>query len=329
MTIRYGSVCSGAEAASVAWEPLGWRPQWFAEVDKFPADVLAHHWPDVPNLGDMTGVRTHELATDIDLLVGGTPCQSFSVAGLRKGLDDERGNLALEFCRIADAKRPRWIVWENVPGVLSSDRGRAFGSILGALADIGYRLAWRVLDAQHFGVPQRRRRVFLVGHLGGAGNRAAEVLFESEGVPGHPPSREEARQETSRRSVGGADGHRESLAFHATQDPISGPVAPALGGNMYVGVTVPPIAKCLTTGYGKRNDSETETWVTNGMRVRKMTPRECERLQGFPDDHTLISWRGKHPEDCPDGHRYKAMGNSMAVPVMRWIGERIQRLDDQ
>ena len=146
MTIRYGSVCSGVEAATVAWEPLGWRAQWFAEVDKFPSAVLAHRFPNVPNLGDMTGVITHELAADIDLLVGGTPCQSFSVTGLRSGIDDERGNLALEFCRIADAKRPRWIVWENVPGVLSSDGGRAFGSIVGALADIGYRLAWRVLE---------------------------------------------------------------------------------------------------------------------------------------------------------------------------------------
>jgi DNA (cytosine-5)-methyltransferase 1 len=172
--VKFGSVCSGIEAASVAWEPLGWRAAFFAEIAKFPSAVLAERWPGVPNVGDFTRPFEHDA---IDLLVGGTPCQSFSVAGLRGGLADERGNLALEFFRLAQRARPRWVVWENVPGVLSSEGGRDFGSILGALAELGYGFAYRVLDAQYFGVPQRRRRVFVVGHLG-AWAPAAAVLFE-------------------------------------------------------------------------------------------------------------------------------------------------------
>ena len=185
--MRYGSVCSGVEAASLAWEPLGWQPQWFSEIEAFPSAVLQHHWPDVPNLGDMTSEHFRNNTTPVDLLVGGTPCQSFSVAGLRGGLDDERGNLALEFCRIVDQLTPRWVVWENVPGVLSSNGGRDFGSIVGAMAELGYNVAWRVLDAQHFGVPQRRRRVFLVGHLGADERGATAVLLESHSLQGHPP----------------------------------------------------------------------------------------------------------------------------------------------
>ena len=155
----YGSVCSGIEAATVAWHGLGWRPAWFAEIDPFASAVLAHRYPDVPNYGDFTKI---ESAGPIELLVAGTPCQSFSVAGRRLGLDDPRGNLTLEFLRLASRLRPRWIVWENVPGVLSIDGGRTFGAILGALAELGYGFAYRVLDAQYFGVPQRRRRVFVV-----------------------------------------------------------------------------------------------------------------------------------------------------------------------
>jgi site-specific DNA-cytosine methylase len=191
-SLRYLSVCSGIEAASVAWEPLGWEPAAFAEVEKFPSAVLAHHWPQVPNLGDMTRHESWNLGT-IDLLVGGTPCQSFSVAGLRKGLHDPRGGLMLTFLEIAQRQRPRWIVWENVPGVLSSDGGRDFGAFLGALGALGYGFAYRVLDAQWFGVAQRRRRVFVVGCLGD-GAAAATVLFESESVCRNPaPSREKGQ----------------------------------------------------------------------------------------------------------------------------------------
>ena len=166
--MRYGSVCSGVEAATMAWHPLGWEAQWFSEIEPFPSAVLQHHYPEVPNLGDMTLIHSNPIfnETTIDVLVGGTPCQSFSVAGLRKGMEDPRGNLALEFCRIADKAKPQWIVWENVPGVLSSNGGKDFGSLLGALGELGYGFAYRILDAQNFGVPQRRRRVFVVGYLG-------------------------------------------------------------------------------------------------------------------------------------------------------------------
>jgi len=260
----------------VAWHSLGFEPMWFAEIDKFPSAVLAQHYPDVPNYGDMT--RIPDEAAGIDLLVGGTPCQSFSVAGLRGGMDDKRGNLALEYCRLAERFRPRWVVWENVAGVLHADEGSAFGSILGAMVELGYCCAWRVLDAQYFGVAQRRRRVFLVGHLGGPATSAAAVLFEPSSMSGDsPPCREEGED----------------------------------------------IANTITTS-SQRLDPETETLINAGGFARRIMPVECERLQGFPDNYTAIQYRGKAATDSP---RYKALGNSMAVPVMRWIGERIAKVD--
>ena len=190
MTLAYGSVCSGIEAATVAWHPLGWTPAFFSEIESFPRAVLAHHWPEVPLHGDFTTIEAGQYRP-IDLLVGGTPCQSFSVAGLRGGLSDDRGNLALEYLRLADRLRPRWLVWENVPGVLSSNGGRDFGAILGGMVELGYGFAYRVLDAQFFGVAQRRRRVFVVGYLGDW-RRAAAVLFERHSLSGHPAPRREA-----------------------------------------------------------------------------------------------------------------------------------------
>jgi DNA (cytosine-5)-methyltransferase 1 len=245
--MKYGSVCSGIEAATVAWHHLGWKAAWYSEIESYPCAVLQHHYPDTPNLGDMTKLHENEtfLRQPIDLLVGGTPCQSFSVAGLRKGLADPRGNLALVFLRLLDIKRPRWVVWENVPGVLSSwsdapvgdapaddeggDRdlfggpvgpdgrggggsgdggGRVpqtndFDTFLGGLSELGYGCAWRVLDAQHFGVPQRRRRVFVVGHLGDW-RPAAAVLFEPHGLSGHPAPSREARKGTAAEAGAGA-----------------------------------------------------------------------------------------------------------------------------
>jgi len=196
--MKYGSVCSGIEAASVAWHELGWEPQWFSEIEQFPSEVLKYRFPHVPNLGDMTTINQNPIADErpIDLLVGGTPCQSFSVAGLRKGLDDPRGNLMLTFLSIADKFRPKWVVWENVPGVLSSNGGKDFGTFLGALGELGYGFAYRILDAQHFGVAQRRRRVFVVGYLGDW-RVAAAVLFERESLSGNTKPSRKKREEVA------------------------------------------------------------------------------------------------------------------------------------
>jgi DNA (cytosine-5)-methyltransferase 1 len=274
----YGSVCSGVEAATVAWHSLGWQPQWFSEIEKFPSAVLKHHYPAVPNHGDMTKFKEWNDGRPIDVLVGGTPCQSFSVAGLRKGLDDPRGNLMLTYLAIAARYRPRWLVWENVPGVLSSNKGRDFGTFLGALGECGYGFAYRVLDAQYFGVAQRRRRVFVVGYLG-SWQRAAAVLFERHSLQGNiAPRRQEGEK----------------------------------------------VAPTVTTG-APFSSAGNESVECEAIVVRRLTPIECERLQGFPDNYTDIRPKGK---PTPDGPRYKAMGNSMAVPVMRWIGERIQKVED-
>jgi len=315
--VRFGSVCSGIEAATVAWGPLGWKPAWYSQFDPdhnykdgpdFASVVLAHRYPSTPNLGDMTKIYDKETFKQepIDVLVGGTPCQSFSISGLRKGLRDPRGKLALAFCKIAQEKRPRWVVWENVPGVLSSGKGRDFGAFLGALAKLGYQLAYRVLDAQYYGVAQRRRRVFLVGHLDGAGiNRAEKVLFDSEGgfwaAPTHPRRGESPL-------VGLECGPHASLAW----DSSSGEVAYCL----------------LASGTGTGRNVCSETFLSdNCLGTRRLMPVEWERLMGFPDDYTLVCYRCRHTDFCPDGPRYKALGNSIVVPVLRWIGERIAAVD--
>jgi len=232
--IRYGSVCSGIEAATVAWHPLGWKPAFFSEIEHFPRAVLAHHYPETPLHGDFTTIGADQYGP-IDLLVGGTPCQSFSIAGLRGGLADDRGNLALEFLRLAQRTRPKWLVWENVPGVLSSNGGRDFGAILGGMVECGYGFAYRVLDAQYFGVAQRRRRVFVVGHLRDW-QSAAAVLFERKSLSGDSPPRREKREDvagvlTSRASGGGGGpgaGTDEAAAGYLR--PVTWPaeVAPTL-----------------------------------------------------------------------------------------------------
>jgi DNA (cytosine-5)-methyltransferase 1 len=324
--VRYLSVCSGIEAATVAWHPLGWSPAAFSEIEAFPRAVLAHHYPTVPCHGDFTTIGADEYGA-IDLLVGGTPCQSFSVAGLRGGLGDDRGNLALEYLRLADRARPRWLVWENVPGVLSSNGGRDFGAILGGMVELGYSFSYRVLDAQFFGVPQRRRRVFVVGHLGDW-RRAAAVLFERHSLQGHPA---------------GPDGS-PAYGFNWQNGGGYGDANPGLGiteegcGPLQRNNT-PAVAYALqgagrtsqgSQGSGWKEDCSftlncmDEHGVAYGAAVRKFTPRECERLQGFPDDYTAVPYRGK---PAADGPRYKALGNSMAVPVMRWIGERIAMVE--
>jgi len=455
--LTYGSVCSGIEAATAAWHPLGWKASFFSEIEAFPRSVLAHHYPETPLHGDFTTIRAGEYEP-IDLLVGGTPCQSFSVAGLRGGLDDDRGNLALEYLRLADRLRPRWLVWENVPGVLSSNGGRDFGAILGGMVELGYGVAYRVLDAQFFGVAQRRRRVFVVGYLGDW-RRAAAVLFERHSLSGNPAPRREtgpgvaaltangvgtcgaddnqgqaghliahtlkgegfdASEDGTGRGTpivpvcfsskdhgadalddlsptlraGGHDGSHANagvppaIAFSImpmnsgkdfkgretdVAQPVmaAGPAGPAGGnqggdyivqpaiafqpGNLRRGAGAPPseaVFPTLKSDHGRGlSDQHPHVAVAFNARqdpgsgpvadalgtrdtghgimlpssaVRRLTPRECERLQGFPDDYTLVPHRGK---PAADGPRYKALGNSMAVPCMAWIGQRIQAVE--
>ncbi|WP_370559866.1 Dam family site-specific DNA-(adenine-N6)-methyltransferase [Escherichia coli] len=439
--MRYGSVCSGIEAASVAWESLGWQPAWFAEIEAFPSEVLAHHWPDVANLGDMTkiaaAVRTGDVAAP-DVLVGGTPCQAFSIAGLRNGLDDERGQLTLSYVELANAiddkRRERGeeeaiIVWENVPGVLSS-KDNAFGCFLAGLAGESSELqpaggkwthagcvsgperviAWRVLDAQFFGVAQRRCRVFVVASAR-RGFDPAAVLFELDSVRRDSAPRRESQPEIARNAgerskvgshwdnpanphptlnqsnnIGGIGASNQELfsqrgsgiismahgqagaeiktdnsaptltcnheapimayGFKGGQGAKAGGIgfaeeqSPTLtsansGTNLAPTICIQhasigrhdaagPQGKGYQEDVAFTQDSRSSADVVQyGMQVRRLTPIECERLQGFPDNHTLIGWRGKDAAECPDGPRYKAIGNSMAVPVMRWIGERI------
>jgi len=333
--MRYLSVCSGIEAATVAWHSLGWQPVAFSEIEPFPSAVLAHHYPDVPNVGDMTKFKEWDIGP-IDLLVGGTPCQSFSVAGLRKGLEDPRGNLALTYVGILNRFKPKWFVWENVPGVLSSSGGRDFGSFLGALGQIRYGFASRVLDAQYFGVAQRRRRVFVVGCFGDW-RRAAEVLFEPESLCGDsPPSREKGQEVAFSVGTCASDGRDISPTVTSKWQKLSG--GPA-GSASELGNSVMSVIALAenTIGRQPQNGGNGDGFTVGGpmytlnatgvhgvaqqMAVRRLTPVECERLQGFPDNYTNITWR-KQPES-PDGPRYKALGNSMAVPVMKWIGSRI------
>ncbi|NBW23316.1 MAG: DNA (cytosine-5-)-methyltransferase, partial [Caulobacteraceae bacterium] len=326
------------------------------------------------------------------LLVGGTPCQSFSVAGLRRGMADPRGNLALTYLAIADRYKPRWIVWENVPGVLSSAGGRDFGSFLGALGQLGYGWAYRVLDARFFGVAQRRRRVFVTGYLGDW-RRAAAVLFESTGGGRHPETRRKKGETVAPTVVscppfsrtGNArvesdalvarmvafgeyvdDGTASAMKARDYKDATDLVAQPMMfkvrggveredgsrgstnvgkqAGKGFLGSTdraftvastqdqwvAQPVAFHVDAQPDQMNfSSETTASLTcsqhagvqMGMAVRRLTPTECERLQGFPDGYTNIR------ENCPDGPRYKALGNSMAVPVMRWIGERIQTIE--
>ncbi|HEM8640849.1 TPA: phage N-6-adenine-methyltransferase [Enterobacter hormaechei] len=323
--MKYGSVCSGIEAASKAWEPLGWKPAWFSEIEPFPSAVLAHHWPEVTNLGDMTKIADAVRAGEVeapDILVGGTPCQAFSIAGLREGLSDDRGQLTLSYVELAnaiDAKRRERgepesiIVWENVPGVLSS-KDNAFGCFLAGLAGESSELqpaggkwthagcvsgperviAWRILDAQFFGVAQRRRRVFVVASAR-KGFDPAAVLFEQDVGGGSI----ETNNDGSERRASTVD-NCTLYRFRRTDSYVDDGVSSTLSARDY--------------------KDRREIVVMDDNRVRTLTPLEYERLQGFPDGHTLIPYEGKSADDAP---RYKAIGNSMAVPVMRWIGERI------
>lgn len=329
--MKYGSVCSGIEAASLAWKDLGWKCSFLSEIDEFPRAVLSHHYPDSPLHGDFTTIQAGDYEP-IDLLIGGTPCQSFSIAGLRKGLEDERGNLALEYLRLVDRLQPTWVVWENVTGVLSSNGGRDFGAFLGALEELGYKWAYRTLDAQYFGVPQRRRRVFVVGHIGDP-RRPGEVLFDPESVSGHSPPSSQSQQRSTAFIATGAEGG-SGAGVMSTLDTQCG-LQKMTHQNVKNGhiilerYTTGTITARMLPALGARDVEEgaihPEAYGENYL-VRKLTPVECERLQGFPDNYTAVPYKGKKPEKCPVTPRYTAIGNSMAVPVMKWLGERINRV---
>lgn len=322
--VTFGSVCSGIEAASVAWHPLGWQTAWLAEIERAPAAVLSHHYPATWNLGDMTAVAPLVRAGVLpapDVLVGGTPCQAFSVAGLGNSLDDMRGQLSLSYVDLANAidekrETPAVIVWENVPGALRT-KDNAFGCFLAALAGEGRELvppggkwtysgcvygpqrtvAWRVLDAQYFGVAQRRRRLFVIASARKDFDPAA-VLFESEGLRRVSAPARQIRQESPGRPGDGVDLRNRAITGDLAQTIQAGTHGVDPGSTPHVLAVTASLA----------------------IQVRRITPIECERLQGFPDHYTAVPYRGKV---MADGPRYKALGNSMAVPCMAWLGRRI------
>jgi DNA (cytosine-5)-methyltransferase 1 len=306
MGLVFGSVCSGIEATSVAWEPLGWKAAWLSEIEPFPNAVLAHRYPEIPNLGDMTQI--HETSTfkkeKIDLLAGGTPCQSFSRAGLRLAFDDPRGNLALKFLGLIQLARPEWVVWENVAGVLTADEGRSFEEFLRQLQKLGYGFAWRVLDSQYFGIPQRRRRLILVGHRGDW-RRAADILFEPESLRGNTSPHARKRQKCSVISSGSAQ-ESQIIGADVYNYAITGDVAATFGANS-----------------GQSNSHGPK--LIDNVGIRKLTPIEVERLMGFPDDFTRVPHKGKLASECLDSWRYKALGNSIVIPVIAEVGARIER----
>lgn len=303
----YGSVCSGIEAATVAWKPLGWKAIFFSETESFPRAVLANHYPRIPLEDDFRNINPSSYDKP-DLLVGGTPCQTFSYSGKRQGMDDPRGNLALEFFRLAQRLKARWIVWENVPGVLTSNKRKDFETILREISKCGYGFAWRILDAQYFGIPQSRRRLFLVGHSSACWQYPAAVLFDSKYLFERPETANRQKIKLARQTgqLSGRDCEGR-LIYSSTGD----------------------ISYCISTEMRLCNPThETYVFYPRQRKVRSFTIQEAEALQGFSRDYTAIPWRGKPVEDCPLSHRFKAVGNSMPVPVMRWIGTRIQFLDN-
>ena len=342
--LRYASVCDGIGAAHVAWQPLGWQCAWTSEIEPFTMEVVEQRW-GFPNLGDMTRITDEQLErhAPIDILVGGTPCQSFSVAGLRKGLADPRGNLALVYLGLVERTQPQWVVWENVPGVLSSGRGRDFGAFLGALGQLGYGFAYRVLDAQYVrtnahprAICQPRRRVFCVGHRGGDWTRPAAVLSEPPCGGRHHPA--DQRQDNKEKcwwnglqltQTLDAVLHKGQMMPEKKRFPVIWDGRGLCSRASATKTVIAQYAEWTTASADVLDLLRTKSMSTakqmesSGRGVfRRMIPMEIERAFGFPDDYTAIEYRGKPAADSP---RYKVLGNSMAVNVMSWIGQRIDQ----
>ena len=381
--MNYFSICSGIECAGVAWHPLGFKSMGVCEIEPFRSAVLKYHYPEVKNYGDFTKVKKEDIGgKSPDVLVGGTPCATFSIAGLREGIKSDRGNLALEFILLIKRLNPTWVVWENVPGVLSSNGGKDFGTFLGGLAECGYGFAYRVLDTQYIrtqrfprAIPQMRRRVFVVGHIRDW-RRSAEVLFDREVLSWNPPPSRAKGKETTEKST-----FRLTRSDQRVQDDIAGTIAARdyksatdlvsiAGGNtksngsgikddgsMYTLTasdqhSVMPLNDLTivhgnfsrVNGDGFKPDGPTYTLTASEIpsvvlnpikiaprqsNIRRLTPLECERLQGLPDNYTQVPYRGKPKEECPTSKRYEACGRGMSINVMEHIGTRIKEVDSK
>tara|TARA_R100001440_G_scaffold54406_1_gene74241 strand:- start:18421 stop:19569 length:1149 start_codon:yes stop_codon:yes gene_type:complete len=381
--MKYLSICSGIESVGVAWHPLGFKCVGLSEIDPFRSAVLNYHYPEVKNHGDFTKIKRQDLPEQPDVLVGGTPCATFSIAGLRKGLAEDRGNLALEFIKLAERIKPKWILWENVPGILSSNKGKDLATFFGALAELRYGFAYRVLNTefvrtQRFprALPQRRRRIFVVGCLGDW-RSAAEVLFDRETMSSNSTPRRKKSEEIARKSGENSKNSFEKLSKTTirqvrsdeyTEDNVAG----TLAARDYKSATDLVIMRESQTGSnGKSWNDDGVSWsltahdrytvvetntpdkvarvykeevsptlnaMTGGNRqpvimrnnvIRRLTPIEVERLQGFPDNYTQVPYRNKPKEDAPVSKRYEACGRAMSVNVMEWLGSRIQKVHEK
>ena len=347
--MNYFSICSGIECAGVAWHPLGFKSMGVCEIEPFRSAVLNYHYPEVKNYGDFTKVKKEDIGgKSPDVLVGGTPCATFSIAGLREGIKSDRGNLALEFILLIKRLNPTWVVWENVPGVLSSNGGKDFGTFLGGLAECGYGFAYRVLDTQYIrterfprAIPQRRRRVFVVGYLGDWRN-PAKVLFNREALSrNNKPSR--SQRETTARSTT----HRITRSDKYVQDEIASTIRARdwkeptdlvvdssfcfepRSQDGVPRIQKEPISPTLNAMKGGQRQPcvFVDGTVPRNKIIRRLIPKECERLQGFPDNYTQIPYRGKSADQCPIAPRYEALGNSMSVNVMEFLGKRIETVE--
>jgi len=331
--MRYATVCSGIETPTVAWKPLGWEAVWFSEIDAYKSSLLKHYYPAIPNVGDMTTITERinngTISADFRLLAGGTPCPSFSVVGNRKGMDDERGYLAMHYISILDRAKPTWFLWENVPGVLSANGGKDFSTFIGSLVEIGYGVAYRVLNAEYFGVPQSRHRVFVLGFYSNWRPPAA-VLFNKECMSGYTsPSRKawsnircftESRfggyregVGTVRKSGGSAGSGTENIIIYENHSH---------DGRFNKVDKCPTVTKHCGTG------SNNVPFVRHGGLIRKMTPVEAERFMGLDDNYTEIPFgKSRTGAICPDSRRYAACGDSIPVPMLSWLGRRIDFVD--